>query len=476
MSTIQKLASQTVIYGLSNILPRILNYFLLVFIYTRVLQLNEYGEITKLFAYVAFLVVLLTYGMETAFFNFSRKPEYSTTQVFTTAFKLHIATTIFFIISIIIFANPLAQWLNVGNHAIYIILLGLILAIDTLCALPFALLRKQNKAKRFAFIKVINIVSNIIFNILFLLVFYKEGRGVLSDKVTLILIALLIASIITFLLLLPSIVWDKKKSDTLKRAMLIYALPLLFAGLAGMVNEALDRAMMENLLPTNLDVKAQTGIYGACYRLAMLMSIFMQAYRFAAEPFFFNTDDENVLKLRLSQTTTYLLIICLIILLAIWINLPWISLLIGEKYRVGIFIVPYLLIAYVFLTLYTNLTMWFKLSGKTLYGLYFTCTGAVITIACNYYLIPRYGILGGAIATLVCYTAMFIINSIVMHKIYPIALEWKKLLIYSFFATIILVAYVSLNNSLWVGNIGILSFLSFVLFNEKINKILAQKL
>ncbi len=466
MSTIKKLASQTLLYGLSSILPRMLNY-LLVPLHTRVLVNADFGVMTKLYAYVAFMVVLLTYGMETAYFNFSRDPKHNEEHVFSTGLIAHLSTSALFFIGVLFFLPSLAQGMRVGNHTDYVFYFAAILSLDAITALPFARLRKQNKAMKFASIKLVNVGVNIALNVLFLLVFPHFSVLQNIDSVAFIFIANLMASVVTLIMLLPqySIKWVF--NTPLFKTMLWYALPLLVAGLAGMVNETIDRALMDRLLPANVNIGVATGNYGACYKLAMLMSIFIQAYRFAAEPFFFNNTKDADTRINLAATTKYLFVICLFIFLGIMFNISWIKYFVGESYWGGLVIVPYLLLAYVFFAVYTNLSMWFKLNNKTYYGALFAIGGAVITIVGNMVLGPRYGIVGAAYTTLICYALMCAVCFILGQRNYAIPIAWKPILYYTCITIVLYTVYYVFAPHLIINWIMLIGFAGFVAINER---------
>lgn len=466
MSTIKNLASQTVLYGLSSILPRVLNY-LLVPLHTRVLVNADFGVMTKLYAYVAFMVVLLTYGMETAYFNFSRTDEYNEEHVFSTALIAHISTSVLFFLGVLFFLPSLAHGMRVGEHIDYVVYFAVILALDAVTALPFARLRKQNKAMKFASIKLINVAVNIALNVLFLLVFPHFNILTNMDSVAFIFIANLIASGITLLLLLPQYAISWVFDKVLFGKMLVYALPLLVAGLAGMVNETIDRALMDRLLPSSVNIGVETGNYGACYKLAMLMSIFIQAYRFAAEPFFFNSKNDTDTRINLAITTKYLLVICLFIFLGIQFNLSWIKYFVGESYWGGLIIVPYLLLAYVFFALYSNLSMWFKLNNKTHFGALFAIGGAIVTIVGNVVLIPRFGIVGAAYTTLICYTLMCVACFALGQHYYTLPIDWRAILYYTCLTIIVYSIYTVLAPSLLVSWVLLFAYAALVVFNER---------
>ena len=291
MNPLKKLAEQTVIYGLSSVVGRLLNY-LLVPLYTRYFLPEEYGVVTELYAYVAFLVVILTYGIETAFFRYSQKTP-NKRIVYSTSLISLLFTSILFIIIVFSFSQPIADWLQYSDNKEYIQYFALIIGLDAISAISFAKLREKNNAVRFALIRLLNIFINIGLNLFFIIYCpYAIDSGLSSSEflksiysenygVGYIFVANLIASIITFLMLLPEMiksVWifDKR----LWKQMMIYALPLLIAGLAGMTNETIDRILLKHLLPHNLNVSEQIGLYGAFYKLSILIVLFIQTFRF----------------------------------------------------------------------------------------------------------------------------------------------------------------------------------------------------
>ena len=304
MNPLKKLAGQTVIYGLSRVVGRLLNY-LLVPLYTRYFLPEEYGIVTELYAYVAFLVVILTYGIDTAFFRYSQKVSNKRTVYSTALISLLISSSIFILI-IFCSAQPISNWLQYPNNTDYVRIFALIIGLDAVSAISFAKLREKNNATRFALIRLLNIFVNIGLNLFFIIYCpYAIEKGLSSADfvnsiyyesygIGYIFIANLIASIVTFFMLLPEMiksVWIFEKS--LWRKMMIYAFPLLIAGLAGMTNETIDRILLKHLLPQNLNVSAEIGLYGAFYKLSILIVLFIQTFRFAAEPFFFAQEKEK---------------------------------------------------------------------------------------------------------------------------------------------------------------------------------------
>lgn len=437
-SPFKKLASQTAIYGLPTIIGRLLNYFL-VPLYTYNFSTSEYGTVNEMYAYVSFLLIVLTYGMETALFNFSVKHE-SKEKVYSTILTCITLTSGVFIAALVIFSQPIANLIEHPQHSEYITWFALILGTDAISAIAFAKLREQNKAKTFALIKTLNIAVNIFFNIFFLWICKSEfdsGKssslaGLYNPEIGIgyIFISNLIASGITLLVLLPSILRAKFGLDkALLRNILPYALPLLVAGLAGMTNETIDRILLKYLLPSNIALE-QVGIYGACYKISIIMTMFIQTFRFAAEPFFFSHAKETDAKKVYARVMDYFVIICMIIFLGTMMNISWIQYFVGDDFRSGLDVVPILLMANFCLGVFFNLSIWYKLTGQTKYGAWLTIFGAVITLIGNFVFIPKFGYMASAWATLVCYAGMMILSYFIGNKHYPVKYDLKRILGY----------------------------------------------
>lgn len=447
-SPLKRLAGQTAVYGLSSIIGRFLNY-LLTPLYTseHVFQPDQYGIITEMYAYVAFLVVLLTYGMETAFFRYFKSKGGNSATVFSTALLSVSLTSFVFIALVSTFAQPIAETLGYPDHAEYVSWFGIIVGLDALIAIPMAKLRAENKAGRFAFINLSFVAINIALNLFFLaycLPMYKSGStNILVETfynpeigVGYVFIANLIASVGRFLLVLPSMIRIKWSFDVaLWRRMIRYALPLLFAGLAGIINETLDRAMLKWLLIDELgELKTMTqlGIYGACYKLSIIITLCIQAFRYAAEPFFF--DQQGVAGARHS----YARLLHLFFAFVMWVFVGIMAFIDifkyfipNEAYWVGLDVVPILLLANVFLGVYYNLSVWYKVTDRTIYGSYIAIGGAVLTVLLNLALVPVLGFRGSAWATLACYFSMAIASYLLGRKFYPVPYQMGKLLAYT---------------------------------------------
>lgn len=460
MSPLRKLASQTAVYGLSTILGRFLNY-LLVPLHTRVFDTDEYGVVSELYAYISFFLVVLTYGMETAFFRFSQDEE-KKDKVFPTAFVSVSISSVVFMLGMGVFAQPIANAIRYPNHPEYIVIFSLILGFDAMTSIPFALLRQQGRPTKFAIVKNINIISNILLNIYFLMLCpYMQHKSNISLPfydatigVGYVFISNLAASIITLPLLSKEILWMKKGFDpTLWRKMIAYGLPLLIVGLGGMVNETLDRAIMKYLLPAGKGTLSQVGIYGANYKLSVLMSLFIQAFRFAAEPFFFSHAKTLDKKIIYARVMDYFVIVCLGIFLIVTLYIDLLKYFIGERFYEGLKVVPVLLLANLCLGVYYNLSIWYKLSDQTSKGAIISLIGAGVTIGLNIWWIPVFGYVGSAWATFLCYFSMMLICYGMGMKYYPIPYHIRHILSFTGIAFILFFAGWFCRNTFSTGNL-----------------------
>ncbi len=449
MNPLRRLAGQTAIYGLSSIVGRLIN-FLLVPLYTRVFLPGEYGVVTIMYTYVAVLLIVLTYGMETAYFRFSEQHPEQKNRVFSTTFLPILFTSTLFIFFVVIWRQSLAEVMRYPDNVEYIVWIGLIIGMDALAAIPFARLRAENKPLRFVVIRLAGIAVNISL-VLFLLLlcpWLMENAGDTVRQyvayiykpeigVGYVFIANLIASAITLLLLSPVMRQARIKPDpVLLRKMLIYALPLLVAGLAGWINEALDKLLLKFILPEETAM-SQVGIYGAVYKLSIMMTIFIQAFRFAAEPFFFAQAKQQDAKNTYAKVMNYFVIACLVIFLGITLFMDVVKHFIGPQYHEGLIVVPILLLANLFLGIYFNLSIWYKLTGKTYYGAWFSVVGAVITILLNLWWIPIVGYYGSAWATFICYLLLAILSYLFGQRHYKIPYQVIRILLMISFAVLI---------------------------------------
>jgi O-antigen/teichoic acid export membrane protein len=446
VNPIKRLAGQTAIYGIPSILGRILGY-LLVPLYTRVFVPGEYGTVSVFYSYASFLMVVLTYGMETAFFRFNHQEE-DKEKVFSTGMISLLVTSVLFLAVVSIYATPLAKLIDYPDHKEYVIWFGWILALDAIASIPFARLRALNKAKRFAVIRLAGISINIFLNLFLILlcpyILKHTGSHALLQIISFIyrpdwgieyiFISNLIASSVVLLLLFPEIAVTKwKVSPVFWKKMILYAFPLLFAGMAGIVNETFDRLLLRYLLPKDV-ASYQVGIYSACYKISILMTIFIQAYRYAAEPFFFAQAKEKDAKVVYARIMDYFIIIVSLIFLVtmVYLNDFILPLLVGQGYWAGTGVIPVLMLANLFLGVYYNLSIWYKLTGKTIWGAWLSAIGALITLVLNFWWIPLssdhliYGYYGSAWATLICYATMMVLSYIIGQKYFPVRYNLLK--------------------------------------------------
>ncbi|MCK4287726.1 MAG: polysaccharide biosynthesis C-terminal domain-containing protein [Bacteroidales bacterium] len=485
MNPLKKLAGQTVIYGLPSIIGRMLGY-LLVPIYTRVFDQGEYGTVTLFYSFVAVIFIILTYGMETAFFRFSEL-EKNKKNVFNTVFISLLITTSIFLVFTIIYSQDIANWIKYPGQKNYVIWFLIILSLDTLACIPFAKLRAQNKAKRFATIKIINIITNICLNLFFILlcpyilknyhsgIIFKFINVVFNPDLNLIayvFISNLLASALTLILLLPDIfVLRFRFNINLWKRLIYYAFPLLFAGLAGVMNETGGRILIRYLLPEDI-AEQQLGIYAACFKIAIFMALFIQAFRYAAEPFFFSYAKEKDSKKIYADLMTYFVLVASFIFLAIMMYIDIVIHFIGEEFREGASVIPILLLAYLFLGIFYNLSIWYKLTNNTKFGAFLAIFGAVVTISLNIYWIPRLGYIGSAWATFLCYGSMMVLSFLLSKKYYPVKYNFKRITGYIGLSVVLFLISKFLNIEqhalkLIINTIFLLIFLAVVYFIEK---------
>lgn len=436
---LKSLAKQTVIYGIPSIVGRFLNY-LLVPLYTYTFSPDQYGIVIELYAYVAFLLVLLTYGMETTFFRFMQKDK-DGQKVYSTSVWSLAATTALFLGLVFAFYDQIGQALGYPEAGQYIRWFGIILAADVMSSIPFCLLREQNKAIRFALLKSLNIALNIALNLFFIVfcphhaeahpeswlnTIYDPGTGV-----GYIFISNLIASIFTFVCLIPQ--WRRLQfrfSFSLWKEMMAYTLPVMVWGMAGIINGTFDRILLKYLSPDPATALSQVGIYGACYKLSIIMTLFVQAFRFAAEPFFFKQMNQKEAPATYALVMKYFVIACSFIYLACVLFLPQLMHFVGPEYREGMDVVPVLLLANLCLGIFFNLSVWYKVSDKTRIGMYISLIGAAITIGLNFLLIPFFGYHGAAWTVFACYAALCIVSYLWGQKEYPVPYPAGRILLY----------------------------------------------
>lgn len=441
MGIIRKLASQTAIYGLSSIFGRFLNY-LLVPLYTYYFSAAEYGVVAEFYAYAGFFSVLLLCGFDTGYFRFRDKELVGGDKAYATALWFILLINMGFFVLILAINPWLSNLLNYSEHPEYVICFSLILILDAISSIPFARFRAENKAFRFASIKIIEILITVGLSLFFI----KYCPKLYADKtyplitqyydpaigVGYIFIANLIASIFKFFMLVPQLLglrWGFQPA--LFSRMLRYSLPMVVIGFAGIINEMLDRVLLKQLLPYDLATNMKMlGIYSACYKLSILMSLFIQAFRFAAEPFFFSYSDNTDARSIYAKVLRFFVIFCVFIFLLVTLFIDFFKYFVGPEFRVGLDVVPVLLLANLFLGIYVNLSIWYKLTDHTLIGAFVALCGAALTVELNIWWIPRYGYMGSAWATLACYGGMAGASYLLGRIYYPVNYDVLRILAY----------------------------------------------
>ena len=426
MSTLKKLAGQTVIYGLSSIVARLL-HFLLTPLHTNVLEVSEYGENVDIYAMITFLMVILMYGMETTFFRFYKNNPEQRHRVYSHTTALVMAISVLSVALVWVFLDPLSDVLKYEQHPEYVLWMIMIVSIDAITAVPFAKLRADNKPVRFVIIRVTSTLSIIALNLIFFLLFpWMQEQGIFTGLlnwvydpelgVAYIFIANLLGNGILLLMFLPMLSKIRWRFDTqLYKTMLLYASPLVIAGLATKVNEFSNRIFLKYLLPEN--GFEQVGIFGANFKIATFMVLFIQAFRYAAEPFFFTGGGDH--KTKVARVMRYFVVVQTLIFTGIICFLQWLKYFIDEKYWEGLHIVPILLFANLLMGINFNLNIWYKLENKTKFGAYITFVGLGITLAGNLLLIPDYGYTGAAWSTLISFTGMTLYSYYLNQRHYP---------------------------------------------------------
>ena len=456
LNPLRQLISQTAIYGLSSIVGRFLNY-LLVPLYTYTFGAGEYGVVSEFYAYAGFFAVLLVFGLETGYFRFRQNQTFDSEAVYRCALGFLLLSSLVFFAAILYWQQPLADWLRYPDHPEYLLWFAGILALDAATALPFSRLRAENRAWRFAGIKMAEIFINIGLNLFLLLLCPKLLAAWPNSPwldwfdpnlgVGYVFLANLFASLVKLLLLLPQFKRVRLHIDPrILAPMLRYSLPMVVIGFAGMINEMLDRAILKVLLPYDLATNLMMlGIYGACYKLSILMTLFVQAFRYAGEPFFFSYAGRADAKRVYALVMQYFVMAGVFIFLLVTLYIDLFKYFIGEEFRAGLAVVPILLLANLCLGIYVNLSVWYKLSDRTGLGAWVSVAGAGLTIALNILWIPRWGYMGSAWATLACYFFMVCLSWLLGRRYYPVTYPLGRILF-----------YIGLGLALYFGNLHLM--------------------
>ena len=484
--SIKKLAGQTMWYGLPSIATRFIGYILnfsLIFLYKAV----NTADLTQIYAIFPFLNILFTYGVETSFFRFIQN--HPKQKLFNTLNVSIFISTILLSSMMLLFKQPLIEFTAMQDHPEFITWMAMIVFFDTLSALPFAKLRQEERPRKYSFIKLLGIIINVFIVIWFigvcpniatknpasiLLLGYHESIGI-----GYYLIGNIIGSILTFALLLPEYKAFKFEFDSkLWKEVMKYSYPLIIVGLGGMINDMLSRLVFQHVtdLPV-AEAKKQLGIFAANYRLAVLITIFIQMFRMAAEPFFFNQSQNKNAPETYARVMNMFVVACSIMFLFVGLYLDVFKSIMSLKYKEygeGIEIVPILAMGSVFLGIYYNLSIWYKLTNKNWYGAGITIIGAIVTVLLNILWIPKYGYVGSAWATFICYLFMMVISYFMGQKYFPVPYNIKKISWYIFIIGGLTIGSMFLNkeiDSLWLkvglSSLFFFSYIFYVLKNEK---------
>lgn len=484
MSVLKKFLGQTAVYGISTVFSRLFN-FILTPIYTGKFAAGTYGIFTTMYAYASMINAVLAFGMESTYFRYLNKHEDKKQEVYNNSFLCIAFISILFLISGLVLSNPISEYLTddpkqLSDYKTYVQLFIGILFIDAICVIPFAKLRADNKAFKYSVIKFLNIGCFVGFNLVFIYIIplvikhqwplttWLESwyRGVWVGYV---FVANLIASLVTFVLLLPEFLKLQLKFDKeLFGKMFSYSWPILVANLSFIVNENLDKIVLSQLLPDKI-ADHEVGIYGAVCKIAIFISIFITAFRLGAEPFFFSHAKNANAKKTYATILHYFVIALALLFVGLIANIEILKYFIRKsEYWVGLPAVPYLLFGYVCLGVYMNLSIWYRLSDQTRFGLYISIVGAVITIVMNFVLIPRYSYMGSAWVSMLAYFVMMVISYVLGQKYYPIPYDLKRIIAYLLVSVVLVVlSFWVFNRNIYIGNALLLSFLAAIIYFEK---------
>ncbi len=482
MNSFKKLAGDTAIYGMSSIIGRFLNWWLVPY-YSHIFITSEYGVVTNLYSYMAFMLVILTFGLETGFFRFASQDN-DKQKVFSSTLSSLFITTGSFILLVFTFTDTISGWMDYEKYPEYIRWIALIVGIDVITAIPFAKLRIESKALKFAVLKMVGIFTNIFLNIFFLsicpaLVKANPESWVLhiyspEIQIGYVFISNLIGSALVFILLLPEMRVKFQLDKRLLKEIMWYSFPILIVGIAGMINQNIDKILIPKLVPEHQNPMGQLGIYGANYKLAVLMNMFIQAFRYAFEPFFFSQSKSESNKEGYAIILKYFVIFGLVIFLGVSLFLDVFKSLniIDESYYSGLSIVPIVLMANLFLGIYYTLSLWYKLTDKTRFGAYFALIGAAISLVVNIAFIPRYGYHASAIAVLICFITMTVLSYYFGQKYYRVPYAIGRMIFYliaalSIYSISILISIETVSFKYLFHLFLLIIFLGIVFFCEK---------
>ena len=497
MSTAKKFAGQTAIYGLSTIISRMI-YFVLTPIYTRTLPVGGNGIFTAMYGYASVINAVLAFGMETTYFRYLQKRSDNRQQVYNNAFGAVICTSVIFLVFCLLFLDQIVNYMQAGvakdhaDYAFYIKSFLVILVADAFCVIPFAKIRAEGRPVRYAVIKCVNILFVMLFNLFFLfgvafiikhqLTGWQWMSGWYRPHwVGYVFFANATASILTIFLLFPEIIKLKLKFNvSMFREMLVYSWPILIANISFIINESADKIMLRDILPDALRDQ-QVGIYGACAKIALFLSLFVQAFRLGAEPFFFSHAKNKNSGETYARIMNYFVITVAVICVALVANVNLLAIVIVGKethlvhgrmvdnvYWTGLGVVPPLLFGYLSLGIYMNLSVWYKLSDQTKYGLYISGVGAVLTIVLNWLLIPRYSFMASAWISFLAYATMMVLSYLWGQKNYPIPYNLNKNLAYIIISIVLVyLSFTVFKRNIFAGNALLLLFIGGAYYMER---------
>ena len=432
---LKQLAGQTVIYGLSTILARIIN-FLFVPIYTRLLSPESYGVVTEFMAYIAVLQVVMVLGLETGCFRFANKEGVDSRKVYSNAFVTVFCVSATILALMIGFASPIASALGYEGYEACIKYMGGILALDAITAILFAKLRQENKALKFAILKTAKIITETAANLVLFLWFPKHVASAswlqhlipTTPDFSYVIFAIFISCVVCGLLFIPDLLKLSFRLDgKLLKQMLAYSLPLMVAALPGVVNDFLDRILFR-YFDTNAEAwRSSLGLYQAAVKLAVIMNLFIQMFKYAAEPFFFRRSREKDSRELYASVQEYFTAFCGLVFLGVILYIDVVALILGPQFRSAVGVVPIMLLSYMILGMLFNVSMWYKLSGKTNMAIWITLSGLVVTAIVIVLFMPKYSYWAAAFGHLASYVVMFAISSILGAKYYPIPYRWSRL-------------------------------------------------
>ena len=425
MANLKSLAKDTAIYGLSSIVGRFLNY-LLVPLYTHYMPKDsgDYGISTNVYAYTALILVILTFGMETTLFRFANDEKYQSDTVFSTAFATIASLTAVFLLLIFGFISPISDALGYTAHPDYLLMMAVVVALDAIQALPFSYLRFQKRAIRFASLKMLFILINIAMNVIY---FVWLGK---TSVFYVFFINLLCTGLITFLFIPDTFRIKWKFDGKLLREMLTYSWPILILGIAGILNQVADKILFPLVYPDRVAADIQLGVYGSCVKIAMIMAMITQAFRYAYEPIVFAKNKDADKTQYYASAMKYFIIFTLLAFLCVMGWMPVLQFIIGEDYREGLGVVPIVMMAEIFMGIYFNLSFWYKLIDKTIYGAWFSLAGCIVLLAVNIIFIPKISYWACAWGGLAGYFTSMTLSYFVGQKKNPIPYPMKDIIIY----------------------------------------------